>query len=45
MFEIEDSKAFCEKLVFDYEELRREPTSARVALNCVITAYHLAEWV
>lgn len=44
MFDITNSAQFYEKLVFEYEELRKDKGSARVGINCAITAYHLAEW-
>jgi hypothetical protein len=44
MFDITNSKDFYEKLVYD-EDLHKQPDSGRMAMNCAITAYHLAEWV
>jgi hypothetical protein len=29
----------------DYADFKSQPSSARRALNCIITAYHLHEWV
>ncbi len=33
------------KLEADFADLTENPSSARHALNCIITAYHLHEWV
>ena len=44
MFDISNSKHFYEKLVYDYEDLHKQPDSGRAAINCAITAYHLPEW-
>src|SRR6516164_927661 len=45
MFDITTSRDFLGKLKADFEDFTREPHSARLALNCAITAYHLHEWV
>ena len=45
MFDIINSRAFYAKLVADFDDFMKEPYSARLALNCAITAYHLHEWV
>jgi hypothetical protein len=45
MFGIQNSRDFYEKLVAEYEDLHHDPMSARIAVNCAITAYHLAEWI
>jgi hypothetical protein len=44
LFDIITSRDFLEKLEADFEDFRKEPHSARLALNCVITAFHLYEW-
>jgi hypothetical protein len=45
VFDIVTSRDFLEKLEADFDDLLREPHSARFALNCAITAFHLHEWV
>jgi hypothetical protein len=45
MFDIITSHDFLEKLEADFDDFMKEPHSARHALNCAITAYHLHEWV
>ena len=45
MFDITTSRDFLTKLEADFDDFMREPHSARLALNCAITAYHLHEWV
>jgi hypothetical protein len=42
---IETASDFFEKLKEDHDEFVNDSASARLALNCVITAYHLAEWI
>jgi hypothetical protein len=45
MFDITMSHDYLEKLEADFDDYMKEPASARRALNCAITAYHLHEWV
>lgn len=45
MFDITTSRDFYAKLVADFDDFMAQPDSARHALNCAITAYHLYEWV
>ena len=45
MFDIITSRDFLAKLEADFEDYERNPQSARHAVNCVITAYHIHEWV
>jgi hypothetical protein len=45
MFDITTSRDFLEKLEADFDDFMKEPRSARLALNCALTAYHLHEWV
>ncbi len=45
MFDIITSRDFLKKLEADYLDFKAHPDSARLALNCIITAYHLHEWV
>jgi hypothetical protein len=45
MFEIKTSRDFLEKLLEDFADLQVNPESARLAINCAITAYHMHEWV
>ena len=45
MFGIITSRDFLAKLEADCTDFKAEPDSARHALDCIITAYHLHEWV
>jgi hypothetical protein len=45
MFDIVTSRDFRAKLEADYVDFQKDIGSARLALNCIITAYHLHEWV
>jgi len=45
MFDITTCRDFHKKLKADFEDFANEQGSARLALNCIITAYHLHEWV
>jgi hypothetical protein len=45
MFDIITARDFLAKLEADYADFKEQPDSARLALNCIITAYHLHEWV
>jgi hypothetical protein len=45
MFNITTSRQFFEKLLEEQKDLNEDRTSARHALNCIITAYHLHEWI
>ncbi|CAN7616764.1 hypothetical protein LJR009_005500 [Bosea sp. LjRoot9] len=45
MFGITTSHDFLSKLEADFADFEQQPESARLALNCAITAYHLHEWV
>jgi hypothetical protein len=45
MFNIITSEDFLVKLEADYADFKLQPDAARHALNCIITAYHLIEWV
>lgn len=45
MFDITTARDFHAKLKADFDDFCHEPGSARLALNCIITAYHLHEWV
>ncbi len=45
MFDIVTSRDFLSKLEADYTDFKDRTDSARHALNCIITAYHLHEWV
>ena len=45
MFDIVTAEDFHLKLRADFDDLLKEPHSTRLALNCIITAYHLHEWV
>lgn len=45
MFDIITSRDFLAKLEAEYHDFKAEPDSTRHALNCIITAYHLHEWI
>ena len=45
MFNIVTSYDFLLKLEADFEDFEQAPHSARSALNCALSAYHLYEWV
>jgi hypothetical protein len=45
MFDITTCRDFHRKLKADSEDFAKEQDSGRLALNCIITAYHLHEWV
>jgi hypothetical protein len=45
MFDLTTSSDFYAMLVEDFDDFMAEPHSARRALHCAITAYHLREWV
>lgn len=45
MFDLANSQDFYAVLVADFDDFMAEPHSARRALHCAITAYHLHEWV
>jgi hypothetical protein len=45
MFDITTSRDFLAKLEADFADYMKEQESARLALNCAITAYHIHEWV
>ena len=44
-FNITTCRDFYEKLKADFADFAEAQDSARLALNCIITAYHLHEWV
>jgi len=43
-FNIRDTKDFLNKLLEDYEEFQKDPTSSRIAINSAMTAWHLSDW-
>ncbi|MBW9089834.1 hypothetical protein JNB91_18635 [Rhizobium wenxiniae] len=45
MFDILSARDFYSMLVDDFDDFAVEPHSARRAMHCAITAYHLHEWV
>jgi hypothetical protein len=45
MFDINNSRDFYRKLLEDFDDFMRQPDSARHAMNCAITAHHMADWV
>jgi hypothetical protein len=45
MFDINNSRDFYQKLLEDFDDFMGRQDSARHAMNCAITAHHLADWV
>jgi hypothetical protein len=45
MFDLRTSRDFYVMLIEDFDDFMADPHSARRALHCAITAYHLHEWV
>lgn len=45
MFDIKTYHDFHGKLKAGFNDFVMEPDSTRLALNCILTAYHLHEWV
>jgi hypothetical protein len=45
MFDLTNSREFYAMLVEDFDDFMAQPHSARRAVHCAITAYHLHEWV
>ncbi|UWU66111.1 hypothetical protein [Bradyrhizobium sp. NC92] len=45
MFDINNSRDFYQKLLEDFDDYMEHQDSARHAMNCAITAHHLADWV
>lgn len=45
MFNIDTPRDYLAKLEADFADFMKEPGSARLALNCAVTAYHLHDWV
>jgi hypothetical protein len=45
MFDIVTCRDFLAKLNADFDDFLKQQDSARLALNCIVTAYHLHEWV
>ena len=45
MFDIENSADYYAMLVSDFDDFMEDQRSARKAIHCAITAYHLGEWV
>ena len=45
MFYIKNSRDFYEKLLQEFDDFQQDQLSARYAINCAITAYHMHEWV
>ena len=44
-FDIRNSEDFFRKLNEDYKDYKNNPNSARLALNCAMTSWHLSEWI
>jgi hypothetical protein len=45
MFDISNSRDFYQKLLEDFDDYMSQQDSARQAMNCAITAHHMADWV
>jgi len=45
MFDMNNSRDFYQKLLEDFDDFMGQQDSARHAMNCAITAHHLADWV
>lgn len=45
MFDIEDSIGFYRLMVENYDDFVENSGSSRHAINCAISAYHIAEWI
>lgn len=45
MFDITNAGNFYQKLLDDFDDYIEHPDSARHAINCAITAHHMADWV
>ncbi len=45
MFDIQNSRDFYQKLLEDFDDFMEHQDSARHAMNCAITAHHLADWI
>ncbi len=45
MFDINNARDFYQKLLEDFDDYMQRPDSARHAMNCGITAHHMADWV
>jgi hypothetical protein len=45
MFDINNSRDFYQKLLDDFDDCIEHPDSARHAMNCAITAHHMADWI
>jgi|ERR1700733_15319167 hypothetical protein len=45
MFDIVNSQDFYQKLLEDFDDFMQQQDSARHAMNCAITAHHMADWV
>jgi hypothetical protein len=45
MFDINNSRDFYQKLLEDFDDFMQHLDSARHAMNCAVTAHHMADWV
>jgi hypothetical protein len=45
MFDINSARDFYQKLLDDFDDFMQQLDSARHAMNCAITAHHMADWV
>jgi hypothetical protein len=45
MFDISNCRDFYQKLLEDFDDFMGQQDSARHAMNCAITAHHMADWV
>ncbi|UPK23443.1 hypothetical protein [Bradyrhizobium sp. 131] len=45
MFGIDSAVSFYGKMLEDYDDFVEQPGSPRHAINCMLSAYHIAEWI
>jgi hypothetical protein len=45
MFDISNARDFYQKLLEEFDDFMNRQDSARHAMNCAITAHHMADWV
>jgi hypothetical protein len=44
-FDIRNSKDFLNKLIEDFDDYLKSDNSSRIAVNCVMTSWHLTDWI
>ena len=45
MFDINNARDFYQKLLEDFDDFMQQLDLARHAMNCAVTAHHMADWV